>query len=130
MVPHAALMTARCHACEPRTDLSHFEIASWCLGGFCSYSLFVGPEESYGWIQYGSPSVAYKGPSTSSCAYVFAWKDADDTVYTQCKGAAYNSGLTSGTVTAHYFNGSRVMSPVIGSSAGAAELFTTWIPGP
>lgn len=67
-----------------------------------------------GYTMFGPPSVAYIGGTSSSCAFLFAWKNPGTTYYTRCKSASAAAGLTAGTERSHSFPGSSTMSPALG----------------
>jgi len=90
-------------------------------GWFLSY----GSQMSSGYVMFGSPTVTYKGPISSTCAYVFAWKNPGPLYYTVCKGSGTSAGLTAGTEVGHSVSG-RAFSPAIGASNGYGELIDGW----
>jgi hypothetical protein len=90
-------------------------------------TLSLGPLHAAGYIMFGPPSVSYKGPTTSNCAYMFAWKNPGNVWYTRCKAADRYAGLTLNTEVSHAApSGKRVSSPRIGSSNFYSELVNVW----
>lgn len=86
-----------------------------------------GSLKNHGYQMYGSPSVAYKGSTSSTCAFLFAWKNPGNVAYTRCKPAGQSAGLTSATeISRSVPSGKRVMSPTLGASNGSAELIMVW----
>lgn len=97
----------------------HFRLTS-------STQVEFGVLKSHGYYLYGPPSVAYKGPTTSACAFMVSWKNPGTTYYTACKTTSESAGLTN--QTSHSVGSGRwVNSPQIGSAFEHAEQLNTWL---